>query len=821
LTDEFIPTGDRTSAPYALQANSYFALGWFPIPVKGKGSVPKGVTGNTGTVDADKVRKFLISRDAGYDNLAVRHDGTIAIDVDHGYGGKNGADTLTRFAETHNLSPLPPTFSSTARGKDSPSRQYFYRLPDYVKLESKLRMSDGKLAEDVEICQYHQRYSVVYPSVHPDTQSVYMWYEPGDAPGFSWGPETSDIPDIDDLPELPQEWIDALSRDLDAELDYDAHVTDADDLMRNFRAGEPSPPVRSALERARAQHPGHDETYKALMNAFMYGREGHPGVPLLIQTLISRHERYLETEHPDRAAKGEVASIISDTATKAQQLPVTSTYRPMSMITPLGPAGINTVETLAVDQPVYSEEQSPFILPPEVWDFSGELSRIRQAALSRQVSPDVVLHSCLATIASLLPYESRLDTGKGPTVLSYYAVAVGNSGGGKTEALSCADDLLAKWRYSRMTALGEDGYMRAELGSGEGMVEAYMGETVLEIPEKADDGTPLTNDDGEPIVKRKKVRQQVRHNAMFSSDEGRQMLAIANRSGSTIMSTLCSMWSGTATGASNAKAENSRTVARGSYVLGLLLGFQPKTMDDLFGDVAGGAPQRFAYANTAHPDITADEIDFPDGLSPQVPMMAPIMMELSAKHRRLVREHMAARAKNEIEVGPLDGHRVLLHCRTAALLAILHSKQEVTDDLWDLAETLVSVSCTFRDHLSQRAATEAKEQARLRSEAQIQTTVAASQMVAQRTKVDEAADKIIDKLGDVPYLKRSVAKNALTASLRKYFDEAVEYAVLMGWVVDKDIDNPNAGPKKLRVLALPGNLDTQEEDEEGSPLRPL
>jgi hypothetical protein len=835
--DAFVTTREPIKTPFVAQATTALARGWFPIPVKGKDNVPKGVTGARGKVDSETVAKQLITRERGYDNLAVRHDGTISIDVDV-RGEKNGVATMAKFCEERGLPLLPPTYSSTARGDDSPSRQYFYRLPTYVRLASKPRVN-GKLAEDVEICQYHHRYSVVYPSVHPETQTTYMWYLPG-LEGFSWGEATTEMPHAPDLPELPPEWIEALSKTDSEDLDFDADVVGAEDLMGTFRDGEPSPPVRKAIEQAQTQHPGHDATYTGLYNAFMYGRERHPGVKSLVTILIARHQEYLESEHPDRAAKGEVEAIIKDASEKAQQTPVTNFYRPynplmalgqmtassspgtlgfteppartLGGLTPLGAPVVSRTETPVDGPEPVSDESDPYswVLPAWVWEYSEEMAVIRQAALSRQVSPDVVLHACLATLSSLMHHESRLETGKGPTVLSYYAIAVGSSGGGKTEGLSCADDLLQDWKQGQLVFLatekpGTKSYVKAELGSGEGMVEAYMDTVTEEIDQLADDGTPLINDEtGERITKRVKTRKQVRHNAMFASDEGRQMLAIAARSGSTVMSTLCSMWSGVSTGAANAKTENSRTIEKGTYVLGMLLGFQPATMEALFDDTAGGAPQRFAFANTAHPDITADEVDFPRGLSPKLPMKAAVIMTLSDKHRRMVREFMAARARGDIEVSPLDGHRVLLQCRTAALLALLHSQTEVTDETWNLAETVVETSCKFRDHLATRAERERAEQARRKAEMQVHTNVASAAAVSRNTKLDDTMDWVVDQLGEAENktLKRSAMTPKLKKSLRPYWDEALDLLESQGRIVREEVDNSGSGPKRLAVIRL-------------------
>jgi hypothetical protein len=831
--EAFVPTRERIAAPFTRQATVALAKGWFPIPVKGKNHVPTGVTGHAGVVNEEKVRKQLITRELGYDNLAVRHDGTIAIDVDV-RDGKNGAATMARFAQERGLSPLPATYSSTARGDNHPSRQYFYRLPEYVKLVSKPRI-DGHDAEDVEICQYHHRYSVVYPSVHPDISDAdptYYWYKPG-VEGFSWGERTLDMPSVNDIPFLPEEWIAALSKGEDADLDFDAEIVDPGSLISSFRDGEPSPPVRNALELARTQHPGHDETYKSLYKALMYGREGHPGVKELVQVVLARHQNYLETEHPERARKNELASIFKDASTKAQQTPVTNEYRPYSpsivplpgggqisvspgvtggfaslgKVKPIESTGLSTLSHDTGDETAgqtTSTQDGAFVLPGHVWEHSVELATIKKAALSRMVSPDAVLHSCLATIASMLHHQSYLETGRGPTVLSYYCAVVGPSGTGKTEAFRCADDLLESWQQGQLVQLGHDKYRRVEISTGEGMVEVYMGDEMIEEVQKDDKGEDLIDDDtGEPIVKRKKVRQQVRHNALFTSDEGRQMLAIASRPGSTIMSTLCSMWSGTSTGAANAKSENSRTIAKRSYILGLVMGFQPATMDALFEDAAGGAPQRFSFASAVHPDVSADPIDFPPQLAPKTPAWAPVQMALSDKHQRLVRQHQADKNNGTIEESDLDGHKMLSHCRIAALLALLHSQTSISDETWDLAEVILNTSRAFRDDLSQRAKREAEEQARRKAEATVKTNVASAVMVEQNTKLNQVADTIVDRLGDHANgeaAKRDI-RGVLSASMRKYFNEAIELAVQQGRIVAEDVVNPETN-RKTAMLRL-------------------
>lgn len=130
-------------------------------------------------------------------NLGLRMPpGVIGIDIDHYWTpsrDKRGGDTITAL-ETK-LGKLPPTYSSTSR-PGTPSKILFYRIPTGVMLVTKL--------EDVEIIQHHHRYAAIAPSAHPDGRP-YLWYDPQD-----WDLTLDDIPNIDDLTELPWGWVEYL-----------------------------------------------------------------------------------------------------------------------------------------------------------------------------------------------------------------------------------------------------------------------------------------------------------------------------------------------------------------------------------------------------------------------------------------------------------------------------------------------------------------------------------------------------------------------------------------------------------------------------------
>jgi hypothetical protein len=234
----------------------------------------------------------------------------------------------------------------------------------------------------------------------------------------------------------------------------------------------------------------------------------------------------------------------------------------------------------------------------------------------------------------------------------------------------------------------------------------------------------------------------------------------------------------------------------------VLLGFQPGTIDGLFGDEAGGAPQRFAFASAVHPDVTADEIPWPGGLALDIPVSA-LSVALRPELRREVREYQAVRARGESDEGPLDGHRMLLICRVAVLLALLHGEAEVSDDHWTLAKELVVVSSRLRDHLAERVEWQAAEAARQREASTVRAQVRAATRVAEVDRVRRAADRIVrsvEKAGGT--LRIGLAKNQLGV-LRDVADEAVKVAVQDGRLSIEDCGGASGGgPRQVTVLVL-------------------
>ncbi len=181
---------------YATTATTYANLGWHPLPIPNgkKASPPTGSTGGDGCDPGpDDIEAWALTQPDA--NIAIRLPNTVlGIDVDH-YDTKRGADTLTALEADHG--PLPPTWSSTSRGPDQPSRISFYRIPAGTRFP-------GALGRDIEAIQRHHRYAVVNPSTRDDTGGTYHWYQPD-------GQVARRPPHHDELAELPTRWITALA----------------------------------------------------------------------------------------------------------------------------------------------------------------------------------------------------------------------------------------------------------------------------------------------------------------------------------------------------------------------------------------------------------------------------------------------------------------------------------------------------------------------------------------------------------------------------------------------------------------------------------
>lgn len=180
-----------------------------PLPAGSKFPPPAGLTGNIPPVCKDKVTGVwskVIDSGATEANVALRAQAPddkdfeiIALDVDH-YGEKAGLDGLRVLSKRLGSLGLAKAYRSSSRGPNSPSGQYFFRVPKGIKWAR-------QACPDVDIVQLTHRYSVVWPSRVSDSTT-------GEERRYTWlrGNEVVEVPHVDDLPELPEAWVQHLTR---------------------------------------------------------------------------------------------------------------------------------------------------------------------------------------------------------------------------------------------------------------------------------------------------------------------------------------------------------------------------------------------------------------------------------------------------------------------------------------------------------------------------------------------------------------------------------------------------------------------------------
>ncbi|RTL65866.1 MAG: bifunctional DNA primase/polymerase [Pseudonocardiaceae bacterium] len=300
---------------FSEHADTYLAAGFTPIPVKGKLPPVKGVTGTKRSVTAEDVRWWVYADHPSYGNLAIRHEQTVAVDVDEGYGDKDGVSQLAQLVTRHRLPPLPATHSTTARGDDSPSRQYLYRVPAGVVVTAETRLRSKPCAA-VELCYRNHRYTVAYPSVHPDTGDVYRWYLPADAGAPpSWGARC-EVPHVQALAELPAAWWSHLHVNTQLANPNAANIQTVSEheLLATFRpaVGVEASELRRIREHVETlDHVGHDDFFALGLRVLELGREGVPGAGDAYLHLKQLAHSYLTAQgRPDTELPSMVATIV-------------------------------------------------------------------------------------------------------------------------------------------------------------------------------------------------------------------------------------------------------------------------------------------------------------------------------------------------------------------------------------------------------------------------------------------------------------------------------------------------------------------------------
>lgn len=391
--------------------------------------------------------------------------------------------------------------------------------------------------------------------------------------------------------------------------------------------------------------------------------------------------------------------------------------------------------------------------PADLFDERESLSRIRDYARQRMVSPEGLLIKVLLRANVSAPAYVMIPGPPSPKPLCTAAVSVGRSGQGKTSSDDVAEDY---WPAP---------IPEFPLGTAEGACQAF---------DPDEDGQPQ-----EP-------------NIIFASSEIDNWAALGERAGSLTFPVLRQILTGDQIGQKNASKAHTRIVNKRSYVAGLSLSAQPggKGAGTLFADAPGGFPQRCLFGSEIDPDAPDEP---PTGIEPyrpphhpdftpntgdryEIPFPASVIAEVHAHRRRVLR--------GDPDIDPLDGHRFLTRLRVTAALMILEGRNRATEDDWRIAGRIMDASDRTRATLVDAARRAARDVNRAKGWAVAERDAAASDH-----KMIRARQAILRWLGKHTQMAGADLRQKLKADIRDNFEPAAAELAEEGLIVELQVKN--------------------------------
>ena len=412
-------------------------------------------------------------------------------------------------------------------------------------------------------------------------------------------------------------------------------------------------------------------------------------------------------------------------------------------------------------------------LRAETWESRPWLRQVRDAAWNRMMPPDAVLGAVLARVATIVPpcYLIPAIIGTQST-FDHLSVLVGDSASGKSAATGIARELVPE-------TLEHVIVWDVPVGSGEGLIDQFY-----EWVSEEDEGG-----------KQRKVKRHTKTAVHFVADEAKMIAEQAKRSGTTIISVICSAWSGASLGTANAGAETNRPKIDGRTVrLAGVMSIQSKLGHQLLTDdlVQQGFAGRLAFfaaedPTMPHPDTRPQ---WPGSLS-VVPLPGGLMLPQDIAYPPEVVSHILLaqwdKARGESREDSIEGHIRLARLKIAGLIAAIEGSTTVTLDDWALAGEIIECSNSIRRHMERLGAQAALEAATRQGRQQGRRQVATDEVleVDELRKIAALSDAIVDR---VALTADGIGRGALACKVcsgktRHRFAPALERAVDGGLVV--------------------------------------
>lgn len=402
----------------------------------------------------------------------------------------------------------------------------------------------------------------------------------------------------------------------------------------------------------------------------------------------------------------------------------------------------------------------------DFWESRELLAHLHTYARARSVAPWATLGNALArVIASTHPSIVLPPIVGGYASLNLFVGVVGRSGTGKGAAESVAKEAIDVGTCGEL--VGDRGAIQVRnTGSGEGAVHAYMKRT-------------------------KEGLEQHTTSVLFSIPEIDSLGAVGARQGATIMSLLRSGWSGEQLGFQYADPAKNLLVPAHHYRMCLVAGIQPGRAGTLLDDADGGTPQRFLWLPAIDPE--APEIlpaaPEPKTLHQHQPItVGPagvVAMDVCHTARTTIVTERRKAVRGEGEA--LDGHSLLTRLKTAAALALMDKRRNISEEDWQLSGVIAAMSDATRSRVIAHRQDELRKISMGRALAEAERQIFVGDTMAERA-VARVARGLLRKIEN-DALTHSDARKTLRSADRVYYDEAVEHLVKAGQITVSKTSN--------------------------------
>ena len=764
-------------------AFKYAKAGWYLAPVRPDDRKNPGSRLGTGwpaktSRDPGAIASFFSGNN---DGLALHNgrSGAISFDVDH----PEKLHPLIAKA----IAELSPPHQSSRPGQLGRGHYVFALPPGRTPGNTVPKALAGGWGE----IRGRNGVIIVAPSPHAAPDGHYEWKSTGEVPM---------LPDylLDLLIDAPE--ADTAATDAEVQQFIDQHTTEERPDLLDVH-------VRSVCKKVAAGESRHDTMVGHLLGAMRDSAAGlldaktaADALESLFIDVVSRKPipgSKQDKPRTGRRARAEFAGILSWAVGQAVSTDCAAhRRRVIEKVGSGGPYGSTaaggdgggggdpvTGEVFSAPRPQVSvEEYRQQLLKPEFWESRPLFEAIRRFARKRRVSPWSLLFVVLArACAAVPPWVVLPDTIGAIASLNIFVALCAGPAGKKSSVMAAAREFL--------TIHGGVPFRTEVPSTGQGLAACYVSNTdVMDASGKKKVGTKMV---------------QHSWSVLAVVDEIDNVGSLSEVKGSTLVSTLKSIWSGAELGQANATADLRRKVEPHAYRFPLVAGVQPANAGAILADLKGGFPQRWLWVDSFNPDVaTAAEIAAdpdPPGWTWQVPaavggaerlpdgsvvLLPNAALKLPAVAVQAILDADDARNLPVWASTPLgaeyDGHALLSRTKVAGLLALLDGRLQVTEQDWDLSGVLTEISDTTRSHVVRMRGEEATHESDGAAERQGRSAAIAADSAAE-LRVVRAMSAIRNALGkrDGDHSHNAVIK-LVGSRYRDVADEAIERMVGTG-----------------------------------------